>query len=87
MAKNPNCDLLMIIKNNNNNNEKKTQKKNQNSSLGAIVLCTFEPNMGRSDENWGSLLDLKKKWRTDDGRMARYRISSADHVSRGAKNE
>ena len=37
----------------------------------------------RSDENWGSLLDLKKSWWR---RMARYRISSADYVSSGANN-
>ena len=38
----------------------------------------------RLDENWGSLFDLKLT--TTDGRMARYRKSSADYVSSGANN-
>ena len=50
-------------------------------------MCTFKSNIERSDKNWGSVFDLEKIDNDNGQRTAWYRISSADYVSSGAKND
>ena len=59
-------------------------KNYSSTSFGAILLCTFTPNIGMIGwKLWGSLLDLKKK--VDGRRTARHRKRSTDYVRIGAK--
>ena len=47
---------------------KKLKQKIYLYNFWAMLLCTFKPNIERSDEIWGTLFDLKEGWRWTDRR-------------------
>ena len=64
----------------------KLEAKNKNpssTSFGAILLCTFTPNIGMIGWKMREPIGFEKK--VDGRQKARYRISSTDYVRSGAK--
>ena len=65
MAKNPNCDLLMIIKNNNNNNEKKNTEKKSKFEFGGNSVVHIRAKYGKDPMKTEEACWI---WKKNDGR-------------------